>query len=259
MRPQKWVKVPKKRDKCAFRILLYECGFRFGKQRAIFGKWEGVSSMSNAKIKICRVNSLETAAVCAECGVDFLGMHQIHAPLEADMLELCKSIRSTFPSLSLVLLTQEECLEKLLEMCLSFEWDCIQMHQKTKFSPQEILKFKRLLMVHGRSPKLIEVLADEDLEKASIKAYAAVVDYILFDFSRIGGQGKEISSEGLRRIAEFATDVPYFLAGGLRAENVADKLNILHPFAVDVQSGVEREKQKDPELIRAFCQAVRRA
>lgn len=215
--------------------------------------------MSNVKIKICRVNSLETAAVCAECGVDFLGIHQIHAPLEADMLELCKSIRSTFPNLSLVLLTQEECLEKLLDMCLPFEWDCIQMHQKKKFSPQDIVEFRRLLMVHGRSPKLIGVLAGKELEEASIKAYAAVADYILFDFSRIGGQGKEIPPEGLRRIAEFAADVPYFLAGGLRAENVAGKLDILHPFAVDVQSGVEKEKQKDPELIRAFCQAVRQA
>ncbi len=215
--------------------------------------------MSNTKIKICRVNSLEIAAVCAECGVDFLGIHQIHAPLETDILELCKSIRNTFPNLSLVLLTQEECLDKLLEMCLSFEWDCIQMHQKKKFSPQNIEEFRHLLMVHGRSPKLIGVLADEDLDEASIKAYAAVADYLLFDFSRIGGQGKEIPPEGLRRISEFAADVPYFLAGGLRAENVAGKLDILHPFAVDVQSGVEKEKQKDPELIRAFCQAVRQA
>ena len=215
--------------------------------------------MSNAKIKICRVKSLEIAAVCAECGVDFLGMHQIHAPLEFNMLELCKKIRSTFAALSLVLLTQEECMENLLEMSLSFEWDCIQLHQKKKFSPQEIVELRQRLMTHGRSPKLIGVLAGEDLNETSIKAYAAVADYILFDFSRIGGQGKEIPPEGLRQIAAFAVDVPFFLAGGLRAENVADKLELLHPFAVDVQSGVEREKQKDPELIRAFCQAVKQA
>jgi len=51
-----------------------------------------------------------------------------------------------------------------------------------------------------------------------------------------------------------------FLAGGLTPENVADAIAELRPYAVDVSSGVERERGiKDHDLIRQFCEAVRRA
>ena len=50
---------------------------------------------------------------------------------------------------------------------------------------------------------------------------------------------------------------PYFLAGGLDPGNVREALRLAAPFAVDVSSGVETDKIKDPEKIRAFVRAVR--
>ncbi|HEX8877612.1 MAG TPA: phosphoribosylanthranilate isomerase [Phycisphaerales bacterium] len=53
---------------------------------------------------------------------------------------------------------------------------------------------------------------------------------------------------------------PVFLAGGLTPENVGEAIRTLRPYGVDVSSGVERERGvKDPALIEAFCDAVRRA
>jgi phosphoribosylanthranilate isomerase len=47
------------------------------------------------------------------------------------------------------------------------------------------------------------------------------------------------------------------LSGGLTAENVADAIAAVRPYAVDVASGTEIEPGvKDPEKLRAFAAAV---
>ena len=51
--------------------------------------------------------------------------------------------------------------------------------------------------------------------------------------------------------------VPYLLAGGLHAGNVADAIRLVRPWGVDVSSGVETEGRKDPERMAAFMAAVR--
>lgn len=53
---------------------------------------------------------------------------------------------------------------------------------------------------------------------------------------------------------------PVMLAGGLSAANVGEAIRAVQPYAVDVSSGVETEPGvKSPELIDAFCAAVREA
>ena len=50
----------------------------------------------------------------------------------------------------------------------------------------------------------------------------------------------------------------YFLAGGLNPQNVVDAIRQLHPYAVDVSSGIETDGSKDREKIAAFVTAVRK-
>ncbi len=76
-------------------------------------------------------------------------------------------------------------------------------------------------------------------------------DYVLLDSG--AGTGTVFDwklIQGIRR--------PYFLAGGLTPGNVGRAVDTLHPFAVDVSSGIETDGVKDAAKIAAFIAAVGR-
>ncbi len=77
-------------------------------------------------------------------------------------------------------------------------------------------------------------------------------DRLLFDAGR--GAGEAFDWNLLRDFP-----LPYFLAGGLSADNVGEAIQRLHPYGVDVSSAIETDKVKDPEKMEAFYRAVREA
>lgn len=83
-------------------------------------------------------------------------------------------------------------------------------------------------------------------------AEATGADGILLDSGK--GSGKTFTWEWLRDFSR-----PYMLAGGLDIENVGEAIKTLSPRGVDVSSALETDGQKDPEKMRAFAEAVRRA
>ncbi|MFC2469940.1 MAG: phosphoribosylanthranilate isomerase, partial [Lachnoanaerobaculum gingivalis] len=52
-------------------------------------------------------------------------------------------------------------------------------------------------------------------------------------------------------------DSEYFLAGGLSIDNIKEKIIKLHPYGVDVSSGIETEGKKDTAKIKKFVSLVR--
>lgn len=83
------------------------------------------------------------------------------------------------------------------------------------------------------------------------KAEKSTADHILLDSGM--GTGKGFDRSLLKNISR-----PYFLAGGLYHENVADAIETLSPFAVDVSSGIETDNFKDKNKMAAFVKAVRK-
>lgn len=73
---------------------------------------------------------------------------------------------------------------------------------------------------------------------------------------RSGGLGIEADWDVARQAARSRRLV---LAGGLRPETVARAISTVHPWGVDVSSGVETEGGKDPQKIRAFVRQAKEA
>jgi phosphoribosylanthranilate isomerase len=93
---------------------------------------------------------------------------------------------------------------------------------------------------------------------ADIQALAAFhTDYHLLDSHRDGMPGGTGETFAWELARSHRGNVPVILSGGLTPDNVADAIAAVHPFAVDVASGVELEPgRKDPEKLEAFAAAV---
>ena len=97
---------------------------------------------------------------------------------------------------------------------------------------------------------LIQAFRIRNAEDAR-RAEKSTAEYILLDAG--AGDGKTFEWE----LAE-SVERPYFLAGGLTPENAGEAAERLHPFALDVSSGIETDGWKDPAKMRAFVNHVRR-
>lgn len=134
--------------------------------------------------------------------------------------------------------------------------------------PQDVAKLLQngiidIAQLHGDEDEdyitQLRLLTDKPIIKAfrietanDIKtAKQSTADYILLDSG--AGTGTVFDWGLVKSIRR-----PYFLAGGLDARNVADAVKTLHPFAVDVSSGIETNGVKDKTKMAAFVAAVRK-
>ena len=109
--------------------------------------------------------------------------------------------------------------------------------------------------------QVIHVNGPEAFDKA--RRVAPHVDGVLLDsgnpnlaVKELGGTGRTHNWDISRRIRE-ALDIPVFLAGGLTPENVQEALDTVHPFGVDVCSGVRTNGHLDADKLRRFVMTVR--
>ncbi|MBR4144587.1 MAG: phosphoribosylanthranilate isomerase [Lachnospiraceae bacterium] len=96
--------------------------------------------------------------------------------------------------------------------------------------------------------KAFQIKTAEDLKKAE----ASSADMILLDAGT--GDGVSFDWDMLKSFNR-----PYFLAGGMSPENVRPAIEKLHPYGVDVSSGIETDGVKDIEKMREFMTNARSA
>jgi phosphoribosylanthranilate isomerase len=204
------------------------------------------------KIKICGLSRREDIESVNMVSPDYIGFIMGFPKSHRNItIERAKTLRAGLKEgIQVVGVFVDAEISMIVDACAQKVIDVIQLHGREDIRYIERLKaVLASVEVQAKIIKAIQVKSKEDL--TLIKEVPA--DMILLD-AGMGG-GKLFSQEQMDLLKSVNRD--YFLAGGLNPENVSELLESLHPFGVDVSSGVETEKKKDRKKIRRFVQNVR--
>jgi len=217
---------------------------------------------SRTRVKICCIASVEEAAIAREAGADALGLVSAMPSgpgviSDARIAEVAEWARSRVPT---VLLTSRQQGAGIAEQLEAAQPSVVQLCDALPVS-----EYERLRRTHPDVAlmQVIHVRGDGAVTEAS--ALARHVDAFLLDSGNPSATVKELGGTGrvhdwrVSRALRAAVDVPVFLAGGLRPENVGEAVMRVRPFGVDVCSGLRRNGVLDPRLAREFVAAVRAA
>ena len=209
------------------------------------------------RVKICGLRRPEDVRAVNDANPDMAGF--ILSPgfrrsvLLEDALKLADQLD---PSIAVVGVFVDEPIEHVARFTHHFDFDgfdparsiAVQLHGSE--SDDYIDQLRHAMAYPGWLGipviKAFTVRTREDVERAC----RSKADLVLLDNGQ--GSGKTFDWSLLDEV-----DRSYVLAGGLGPENVADAVRRLHPFAVDMSSGVETNGWKDPSKIWAAVRAVR--
>jgi len=203
------------------------------------------------RVKICGITNLEDALVAVEAGADALGFVFVPGtPRFLSIVAAADWIRTLPPLVSRVGLFVDAVPGTVRDTLRLAGLETVQFHgdESPEYCRSFRDEFRVLKAFRVRGPETLERLAD----------YADAVDAFLLDAWVPGAHG----GTGARFDWDLAVAVrngvrPLIFAGGLNPDNVADAVQRVRPFAIDVSSGVERSPgRKDPVKVRALMGAV---
>jgi phosphoribosylanthranilate isomerase len=201
------------------------------------------------RVKICGVTDEEDLRAVERAGADAVGLLTdvpVDTPREIPLEEAAALTEAAPPFLTTTLVTMPETVGEAVEAAEAVGPDALQLHGD--FDPDELRTIRESIPA-----KLIAVVDAEEPDRA--RAVAPAVDAVLMDSVDESGGGGTGETHDWAATAEVAATVaaPVVLAGGLTPDNVAEAVETVRPFAVDVASGVERMGgQKDHDAVRSF-------
>lgn len=212
--------------------------------------------MSAVQVKICGLNDPRAVTAAIEGGADFVGVvffpRSPRAVTPERAAELLDSVPRRIKRVGLFVEPDDRLLDRVLTRV---RLDMLQFHGKETAERVEAARHGWGLPVM----KAIGVSTAADLETA--KAYLDVADRLMFDAKappgadRPGGNARAFD---WTLLAGHKWPLPWMLAGGLTARNVAGAIKRSGARAVDVSSGVESAPGvKDPKKILRFIKAAK--
>ena len=203
------------------------------------------------RIKICGITEFEDARDAVLLGADAIGLNFYSgSSRHIDASHAAKIIEKLPPLISVVgIFVDHPDPQNLEDFALSLGLHAVQLHGNE--TPDYCSMIQRVKVIKS-------IRIDSTFRVDSLRMYGNRT-FLLDACSpgQAGGTGRVFDWNLVFGANAFGSII---MAGGLTPENVSEAVTTLHPFGVDVASGVETKPgKKDYEKMRRFIEAVRRA
>jgi phosphoribosylanthranilate isomerase len=198
------------------------------------------------RVKICGVTTVEDAQLAAELGASAIGL--VFWPGSPRFVELkqAKTIVAALPAFVSAVGVFVDQADEAMSVAREVGLSAVQFHGDEPAGSYRTLPIRVIKAVTVRDASARE-------EAAAVPAGATVL-LDAHDRVKRGGTGRVVDWSIAAMIAR---ERPVILSGGLNAENVAEAVRTVAPYAIDVSSGVELAfGRKDPAKLRALFAAL---
>ncbi|MCR6546961.1 phosphoribosylanthranilate isomerase [Dehalobacterium formicoaceticum] len=200
--------------------------------------------MKNSKIKICGIKREQDIDYVNMLKPDYIGFvfaKQSRRYITPDMAAMLR--KKLLPGITPVGVFVNEYVEKVAGLMLRGIIEIAQFHGQE--NEDYIAAFRQLT----GNPVIQAFRIDRPDDV--IRAAQSSADFILLD-NGAGGTGTTFDWTLIQNIQR-----PFFLAGGLNADNVDEAIRLSNPYSVDISSGVETNNIKDYAKMQKFINRVR--
>ena len=206
--------------------------------------------MQHTHVKICGLTRPEDAAAAVAAGADALGVILAPSSRRVSVKRAAVVLAEAPTSVERFGVFVDASLDEIIEAVEVCGLTYVQLSGRESPAFCDTVPVPVMKAVHVGTD-----FGLKDIEPYRDHAAALLLDTLVP--GKAGGTSQTFSWQAIGDIPGWAL---FFVAGGLNPQNVSACIATLHPFGVDVSSGVETSPGiKDPACIEAFCAAVRAA
>jgi phosphoribosylanthranilate isomerase len=215
------------------------------------------------RVMICGSRDEADIELLVRAGVEAIGLiTEVRQAIPCNLSrEQARALAARVPPLvAAVLIITAERVEEACRLVEYVHPDAVQLHGFNR--PEDVVALKERLGVRVIKALHLQgerVLEGDDPERCALNYLDAGADAILLDSyheGKVGATGQAVDFTLGRRLRDAIWPQPLILAGGLSAANVAEAVQRVQPFAVDVFTGVTHQGRLQPQKIREFMHAV---
>jgi phosphoribosylanthranilate isomerase len=216
-------------------------------------------------VKICGTTNVEDALLAVELGADALGFVFAESKRRVTPSQVAAILPRLPPHVERIGVVYSRDAAEIAAIAEEAGLTAVQLHGGVDLPLVQEL-WKRLGDKVAMIQTLHWVVGTDSSQRMGKElqeiAATKMIDRVLVD-SRVGnaGGGTGVSFDwkaACSVLQQSGEDLKIIVAGGLRPENVAEAIQELEPWGVDVASGVEASPgRKDPEKLAAFLQIAK--